>query len=125
MNASITAACSMLLASCSLTPGDYTPATDSTAFGPHSFLQNMYYCGSDAQNHYFAREMRPWWASTHYFKIDRTLAKYTPEKPFSSQRSQWDHVTSPPHFPKAKPSAWPISRPSSSPTASSSPKNTN
>lgn len=116
------AACCLILASCALTPGDYKPVTDAAEFGPHSFLHNIYYCGSDAQNHYFVREMKTWWApASSYFKIDRTLATYTPEKPFSPKRSQWDSITATPRFLKPATSAWPILGHSSPPAVSTSP----
>ena len=124
-----TGICSLIFASCAITPDDYKPVTDSTEFGPHTYLRNMYYCGSDAQNHYFAREMRPllpgWHPSTHYFKIDRKLVRYTQDKPFSPKRSQWETVVSEPRFLHPAPSAWPIPRSTSSTHVPPSPHRTN
>lgn len=118
--ASVPATYCLILASCTLRPGDYTPVTDSTAFGPHTLLHDIYYCGSDAKNHYFTRDMKPWWASSHYFKIDKSLIIYEREKPFSPRRAQWDSVPAPPRFLNEKTSAWPISRRTPSPAITSS-----
>ncbi len=101
MSASALAACTccLPLVSCALTPGDYNPVTTPAEFGPHSCLRQMYYCGSDAQNHYFIREMTPsLHPSASCFKIDKTLVLYAPEKPFSPKRARWTPLT-----------AWPIS----------------